>query len=245
MNQPDPTTNRTTAPAGDEDCERCEGSGLDPDAYFKNGDTYTHAPCSECQPEDDETAQQRAAEQARIRDRRDRYAAPLYALMRQNGWDGERTEPVVREMDLVLDAVLAVADAEQAGLRSAFNAQLDLFADTYDRHTKQIAELRRAAVPAAEEQPEVVAPTLLGAAELEEKLSTNVPRLTGAALTADEAVEEQPENETPDACDHESQVISHQGALFWACMKCGTNLGRADGEQQPAPPAVVPQPEEA
>lgn len=52
-------------------------------------------------------------------DRRDQYAAPLYALMRQNGWDGERTEPVVREMDLVLDAVIAVADAEQAELRAA------------------------------------------------------------------------------------------------------------------------------
>jgi hypothetical protein len=53
----------------------------------------------------------------RAAERRDRYAAPLFALMRQNGWDGERTEPVVREMDLVLDAVLAVADAEQSELR--------------------------------------------------------------------------------------------------------------------------------
>jgi hypothetical protein len=52
----------------------------------------------------------------RAAERRDRYAAPLFTLMRQNGWDGERTEPVVREMDLVLDAVLAVADAEQAVL---------------------------------------------------------------------------------------------------------------------------------
>ncbi|MCX4911846.1 hypothetical protein [Streptomyces sp. NBC_00878] len=52
-------------------------------------------------------------------ERRDRYAAPLYALMRQNGWDGEHTEPVVREMDLVLAAVLAVADAEQADTRAA------------------------------------------------------------------------------------------------------------------------------
>lgn len=51
----------TTAPAGDEDCERCEGTGLDPDAYFQHGDTWTHAPCSSCQPEDDETAQRRAA----------------------------------------------------------------------------------------------------------------------------------------------------------------------------------------
>jgi hypothetical protein len=39
----------------DPDCERCDGSGLDPDAYFVNHDsqTWTHAPCSECLPEDD------------------------------------------------------------------------------------------------------------------------------------------------------------------------------------------------
>jgi hypothetical protein len=56
-----------------------------------------------------------AADRAAL-DRRERYAAPLYAIMRENGWDGERTEVVVREMDLVLDAVIAVADAEQAEL---------------------------------------------------------------------------------------------------------------------------------
>lgn len=39
----------------DPNCERCEGSGLDPDAYFVNGDVWTHAPCSECLPEGDET----------------------------------------------------------------------------------------------------------------------------------------------------------------------------------------------
>ena len=41
----------------DPDCERCEGSGLDPDAYFVNHDTqtWTHAPCSECFPEEDES----------------------------------------------------------------------------------------------------------------------------------------------------------------------------------------------
>lgn len=38
----------------DPDCEHCEGSGLDPDAYFVEGDVWTHAPCSECLPEDDE-----------------------------------------------------------------------------------------------------------------------------------------------------------------------------------------------
>jgi hypothetical protein len=41
----------------DPDCERCEGSGLDPDAFFVNAErtTWTHAPCSECLPaEDDE-----------------------------------------------------------------------------------------------------------------------------------------------------------------------------------------------
>lgn len=37
----------------DPDCERCEGSGLDPDAFFREGDVWTHAPCSECLPEDD------------------------------------------------------------------------------------------------------------------------------------------------------------------------------------------------
>ncbi|WP_406418341.1 hypothetical protein [Streptomyces sp. NBC_01614] len=40
--------------------------------------------------------------------------------------------------------------------------------------------------------------------------------------------------ETPQpACDHDSQVIEHEAAHFWACMKCGTNLGRADGTPQP------------
>lgn len=40
----------------DPDCEHCDGSGLDPDAYFVEGDVWTHAPCSECLPEDDEPA---------------------------------------------------------------------------------------------------------------------------------------------------------------------------------------------
>lgn len=40
----------------DLDCERCDGSGLDPDAYFVDEErqVWTHAPCSECLPEDDE-----------------------------------------------------------------------------------------------------------------------------------------------------------------------------------------------
>jgi hypothetical protein len=44
----------------DPDCEHCDGSGLDPDAYFVNHDTgtWTHTPCSECLPEDDDTPQQ-------------------------------------------------------------------------------------------------------------------------------------------------------------------------------------------
>lgn len=39
----------------DPDCERCDGSGLDPDAYFvdRERQIWTHAPCSECLPEDD------------------------------------------------------------------------------------------------------------------------------------------------------------------------------------------------
>ncbi|MFE9003147.1 hypothetical protein ACFYOY_13540 [Streptomyces sp. NPDC007875] len=31
------------------------------------------------------------------------------------------------------------------------------------------------------------------------------------------------------ACDHDSQVIDHEGAQHWACMKCGQNLGHIDG----------------
>jgi hypothetical protein len=44
---------------GDPDCERCDGSGLDPDAFFVDKDrtTWTHAPCSECLPEDDDIPQ--------------------------------------------------------------------------------------------------------------------------------------------------------------------------------------------
>ncbi|MBD9721926.1 ParB N-terminal domain-containing protein [Streptomyces caniscabiei] len=44
----------------DPDCEHCDGSGLDPDAYFVNHDTgtWTHTPCSECLPEDDDAPQQ-------------------------------------------------------------------------------------------------------------------------------------------------------------------------------------------
>jgi hypothetical protein len=40
----------------DPDCERCDGSGLDPDAFFVDKDrtTWTHAPCSECLPEEEE-----------------------------------------------------------------------------------------------------------------------------------------------------------------------------------------------
>lgn len=43
-------------PPGDPDCERCEGTGLDPDAYFVDEErqVWTHAPCSECLPEEDE-----------------------------------------------------------------------------------------------------------------------------------------------------------------------------------------------
>ncbi|MCX4809038.1 hypothetical protein OG601_47105 [Streptomyces sp. NBC_01239] len=39
----------------DPDCERCEGSGLDPDAFFvdEGRQVWTHAPCSECLPDDD------------------------------------------------------------------------------------------------------------------------------------------------------------------------------------------------
>jgi hypothetical protein len=86
--------------------------------------------------------------------RRDRYAAPLFALMRQNGWDGERTEPVVREMDLVLDAVLAVADAEQAVLPASLDRAAVLreaaaaLAAKYGPSNRAAAELLRMAAEA-------------------------------------------------------------------------------------------------
>lgn len=49
----------------DEDCERCDGSGLDPDAFFVEGDVWTHAPCSECLPEDDEPEPEPATERVK------------------------------------------------------------------------------------------------------------------------------------------------------------------------------------
>lgn len=41
-------------PGPDPDCERCDGTGLDPDAFFVNEErtVWTHAPCSECMPEE-------------------------------------------------------------------------------------------------------------------------------------------------------------------------------------------------
>lgn len=38
-----------------------------------------------------------------------------------------------------------------------------------------------------------------------------------------------------DLCDHDSQVMDHEGAQYWVCMKCGRNLGlaTADGPAQP------------
>ena len=52
--EPQDETDARRAP--DPECERCDGSGLDPDAYFVNRETqtWTHAPCSECLPEDDD-----------------------------------------------------------------------------------------------------------------------------------------------------------------------------------------------
>ncbi|MGW4603690.1 hypothetical protein ACWENS_10515 [Streptomyces sp. NPDC004532] len=48
---PQPATETREA---DPDCERCEGSGLDPDASFVNKErtTWTPAPCSECFPDE-------------------------------------------------------------------------------------------------------------------------------------------------------------------------------------------------
>ncbi|MGW9397288.1 hypothetical protein [Streptomyces sp. NPDC055642] len=50
------TTETHARPAGDPDCEHCDGSGLDPDAYFVNEErsVWTHAPCSACLPDDED-----------------------------------------------------------------------------------------------------------------------------------------------------------------------------------------------
>ncbi|MGX1116365.1 hypothetical protein RKD37_001728 [Streptomyces ambofaciens] len=37
-------------------------------------------------------------------------------------------------------------------------------------------------------------------------------------------------------CDHDSQVIDHEGDQYWACLKCGTNLGRVEARQDGAQP---------
>jgi hypothetical protein len=53
-----------------------------------------------------------------------------------------------------------------------------------------------------------------------------------SAVVVRRATDETPGEDEEPACDHDSQVIDHEGAQFWACMKCGTNLGRADGGAQ-------------
>lgn len=35
-------------------------------------------------------------------------------------------------------------------------------------------------------------------------------------------------DEAESGCDHDSQVIDHEGAQYWACLKCGMNLGRVE-----------------
>jgi hypothetical protein len=41
------------------DCDRCDDTQLDPDAYIphetEHGTAYRHAPCRDCQPEAEET----------------------------------------------------------------------------------------------------------------------------------------------------------------------------------------------
>lgn len=51
----------------DPDCERCEGSGLDPDAFFVNKDrtAWTPTPCSECLPDPDNPDPDPMAERVR------------------------------------------------------------------------------------------------------------------------------------------------------------------------------------
>jgi hypothetical protein len=70
-------------------------------------------------------------------ERRDRYAQALL------GPDAAGT--LDSAADEMLAAVMAVAAAEQAGLRTAFNNQIDLFADEYDRHGDERRRLRDAA----------------------------------------------------------------------------------------------------
>lgn len=72
------------------------------------------------------------AERGQADGRRQRYAAPLFDLMREAGWDGERTEQVDREMFAIVDAVMAVADTE---VRAAI-------VDTTHWHAKQAGRLR-------------------------------------------------------------------------------------------------------
>ncbi|MFJ3021449.1 hypothetical protein ACIPH4_10925 [Streptomyces tendae] len=36
------------------------------------------------------------------------------------------------------------------------------------------------------------------------------------------------ETAVTETCDHDSQVIDHEGAQYWACLKCGSNLGRVE-----------------
>jgi hypothetical protein len=48
------------------------------------------------------------------------------------------------------------------------------------------------------------------------------------------------EAQQPTGCDHDSQVIDHEGHQYWACLKCGQNLGKVAVEaQQPETQAAV------
>ncbi|MFH9013995.1 hypothetical protein ACH4C6_21770 [Streptomyces sp. NPDC017943] len=111
--------------------------GLYGQHYFDGLDGWPAWLAEEARLHDPESATDRAA-------LRDRIAEALYALMLRNGWDGERTEPVVREMDLVLEAVLAELPApvdRAAVLREAAqHLYTALFPAVYDDMGQKAAE---------------------------------------------------------------------------------------------------------
>lgn len=74
-------------------------------------------------------------------ERRERYAAPLFEIMRDNGWDGERTGQVNREMFAVADAAMAVADAEAARIMQDSARIAQLWLKSQSENTRLRAEL--------------------------------------------------------------------------------------------------------
>jgi ribosomal protein L37AE/L43A len=62
----------------------------------------------------------------------------------------------------------------------------------------------------------------------------NSPYALGRKDAATELRRMADEAQQPTGCDHDSQVIDHEGHQYWACLKCGQNLGKVAVEvQQP------------